>query len=1084
MIKKTFVLSLFSLLFLTVGVEAQQENLLQYSQVRIELESENTIKTLQSLGIDLMCGAHHDHSNGVIELVLSSYELELLRSKNLRHEILVDDLSKQTEERLKKNIKKAKTELKEKKQKKKTNPGQVLGCGLPSFEVPDNFELGSMGGFTTYAELLAALDAMKEQYPELISTKASISETQSTVEGRPIYFVRISDNPEVDEDEPEVLYDGIHHAREPVSMMSLLYYMWYLLENYDTNAEIKNLVDNTEMYFVPMINPDGYLFNEETNPNGGGNWRKNRRNNGDGTFGVDINRNYGFNWGADDIGSSGNTYSSTYRGPAPFSEPETQMIRDFIIAHDFKVAMNNHVYSELLLHPWGTVDVIPEPDDAIFRAMGEHMTRLNRYYYGQTNFVIYDVNGDANDWAYGEQLEKDKIFGFTPEIGLQSEGGFWPDPDLIATQCEEQVHCFLSAAYFSMNYAILHDNSPLNVDIDNPKLSFVLEQLSAIDGEFTIQIEALSENILEIEHTELTSDWMEGNTFTELSTLFSLGEDIQAGDQIEFQITLNNGMYDIHTETIVKYYACVNSITEDGEVTGTDNWIGDWALTATEAYSGNFAFTEAEGINSAGEKIFEYAEPIDLTEVNFAYVEFFMNYDIQYQYDYVAFEVSTNGLTWSPLCGKYTKSGSDSFVTGHPPSGQTENAPLYEGKKEAWVREQIDLSEYLGESSLYLRFYSYTSNYYDNGQGFYFDDFKLLRNPLTHCEDGILNADETGVDCGGLDCMPCPSCDDGILNGQETSVDCGGPDCAKCPYDPCPAVNFEAYELLSYADQDEGYGDYFNEGNGLLLEDNAWKAIENSYTITPNTVVSFDFKSTEEGEIHEFLVDTDLILGGTIERFKLYGTQTTTGMVTDFAYSGSGEYESFVIPIGTYNTGTYNYFAFTADNDVDPLYGNSHFKNFRIYEDADNNMICDNAKADLTCRFTLLPNLSNGISEISHIVQIQEVMGLGTTDTITVLLPKDSRMAFEYFDDFTSIGPFELLNSDWEYDGANGAFHIWKHGKLLEGNSSSAFGFTANYDPQETSGISAFTVSILHGSGGEEYFVNNVDSETLSYFRE
>jgi len=723
------------------------------------------------------------------------------------------------------------------------------------------------------------------------------------------------------------------------------------------------------------------------------------RNNGDGTFGVDINRNYGFNWGADDIGSSGNTYSSTYRGPAPFSEPETQMIRDFIIAHDFKVAMNNHVYSELLLHPWGTVDVIPEPDDAIFRAMGEHMTRLNRYYYGQTNFVIYDVNGDANDWAYGEQLEKDKIFGFTPEIGLQSEGGFWPDPDLIATQCEEQVHCFLSAAYFSMNYAILHDNSPLNVDIDNPKLSFVLEQLSAIDGEFTIQIEALSENILEIEHTELTSDWMEGNTFTELSTLFSLGEDIQAGDQIEFQITLNNGMYDIHTETIVKYYACVNSITEDGEVTGTDNWIGDWALTATEAYSGNFAFTEAEGINSAGEKIFEYAEPIDLTEVNFAYVEFFMNYDIQYQYDYVAFEVSTNGLTWSPLCGKYTKSGSDSFVTGHP-----------------------------GESSLYLRFYSYTSNYYDNGQGFYFDDFKLLRNPLTHCEDGILNADETGVDCGGLDCMPCPSCDDGILNGQETSVDCGGPDCAKCPYDPCPAVNFEAYELLSYADQDEGYGDYFNEGNGLLLEDNAWKAIENSYTITPNTVVSFDFKSTEEGEIHEFLVDTDLILGGTIERFKLYGTQTTTGMVTDFAYSGSGEYESFVIPIGTYNTGTYNYFAFTADNDVDPLYGNSHFKNFRIYEDADNNMICDNA--------------------------------------------------------ITSIGPFELLNSDWEYDGANGAFHIWKHGKLLEGNSSSAFGFTANYDPQETSGISAFTVSILHGSGGEEYFVNNVDSETLSYFRE
>ena len=67
--------------------------------------------------------------------------------------------------------------------------------------------------------------------------------------------------------------------------------MWYLLENYETDTEIKTLVDNTALYFIPIINPDGYIFNESTNPNGGGFWRKNRKDNGNDTFGVDLNRN-------------------------------------------------------------------------------------------------------------------------------------------------------------------------------------------------------------------------------------------------------------------------------------------------------------------------------------------------------------------------------------------------------------------------------------------------------------------------------------------------------------------------------------------------------------------------------------------------------------------------------------------------------------------------------------------------------------------------------------------------------------------------------------------------------------------------
>ncbi len=118
-------------------------------------------------------------------------------------------------------------------------------------------------------------------------------------------MVKISDNPNVNETEPEVLYTALHHAREPVGAMQMLFYMYYLLENYDNDPFIQALVDNTEMYFVPVVNPDGYVYNQTTNPNGGGMWRKNRRNNGSaGLYGSDLNRNYGYMWGYDNNGSS------------------------------------------------------------------------------------------------------------------------------------------------------------------------------------------------------------------------------------------------------------------------------------------------------------------------------------------------------------------------------------------------------------------------------------------------------------------------------------------------------------------------------------------------------------------------------------------------------------------------------------------------------------------------------------------------------------------------------------------------------------------------------------------------------------
>ena len=196
---------------------------------------------------------------------------------------------------------------------------------LSAITVDDGKKLKVKSKTYTFDEVLIELDSMRLLYPSLISAKQSIG---TSIEGKDIWIVRISDNPDVDEQEPEVLYTALHHAREPQSMMTLMYFMYYLLENYGTDPEATFLVENRELYFVPVLNVDGYLYNQQTNPNGGGFWRKNRHNNGDGSFGVDLNRNYGYQWGYDNTGSSPNPSNNTYRGTAPFSEPETQAIRD------------------------------------------------------------------------------------------------------------------------------------------------------------------------------------------------------------------------------------------------------------------------------------------------------------------------------------------------------------------------------------------------------------------------------------------------------------------------------------------------------------------------------------------------------------------------------------------------------------------------------------------------------------------------------------------------------------------------------------------------------------------------------------
>lgn len=255
---------------------------------------------------------------------------------------------------------------------------------------------GVNGAYHSYAELERELFALEDSFPGL----ASVSRIGESLDGRNIYALKISDNVSLDEDEAEVLFIGCHHAREWISVEVPFLLGKHLLSNYETDSRIKSIVDQSEIWIVPLLNPDGLEYSIHFYRY----WRKNRRDNGDSSYGVDLNRNYGYMWGFDNQGSSPNPNSEVYRGLEAFSEPETRAIRDFFLERNFQSMISYHSYSQVIIYPWGYTTE-PSSQDQLLSQIAATMSGLiqsvsgNLYEYGQT--VLYLTNGDTTDWSFG-----------------------------------------------------------------------------------------------------------------------------------------------------------------------------------------------------------------------------------------------------------------------------------------------------------------------------------------------------------------------------------------------------------------------------------------------------------------------------------------------------------------------------------------------------------------------------------------------------------------------------------------------------------------------------------------------------------
>ncbi len=601
------------------------------------------------------------------------------------------------------------------KQNQSMNPRNMRNTGcfeIPDYPVPAHFNHGSMGGFLTLTELYAELDEMRAVFPNIISSR-QIVDTIHTIGGRQLYYVKISDNPDMDETEPEVMFLALNHAREPMAMQQEIFFMWYLLENYAINPEIQYLLQNTEIYFIPCVNPDGYEYNRTTNPSGGGMWRKNRRNNGDGSHGVDLNRNYGYQWGFDDIGSSPNGTDETYRGDSAFSEAETQAVRNFTLAHDIQLIQDYHTYSNVILFPWGYQNM-STPDDLLYRTYSSYMASENSFAYGTPMQCIgYNANGGSFDWYYGEQTSKDKIIAWGPEVGDPADG-FWPAESQIDDICKLYVSENLYMVRFACKYAEVKDLSAIAVVMDD-YIPFSIQRLG-LDSPavYTVSLSPITSNVM-----VLSAPFV----YNSLSLLESRVDSFQIetatglfpGTPITFELSINNGVYTVR-DTLEKVYGWPAVVFTDSAQSMV-NWSGGWSTTSSAFVSSPSSFTDSPGSNYSNyaSSTITLTLPVSTMMAEMAWVEFFAKWDIEDGFDYCVFEVSTdNGSTWVPQCGKYTSRGS---------ADQLQNEPVYDGTQSTWVKEYIDLSDYL-LMDLKFRF-RLVSDGYEQRDGFYFDDFTL-----------------------------------------------------------------------------------------------------------------------------------------------------------------------------------------------------------------------------------------------------------------------------------------------------------------------------------------------------------------------
>jgi carboxypeptidase T len=345
----------------------------------------------------------------------------------------------------------------------------LLCSAIPAIILHKNNILEEEYDYYSYQKMTELLENLSADYSRILN----LSSIGKTYQQRDIWMVKISDNVSIEEEEPGVLLMGAHHGNEKPSFEVMIFYIKYLLERYSMNNtdddndgktnediidgidndsdglidedpsedRVRDIINNTQIYIIPMVSPDGVEANSRKNcvPNHG--WFGKRKTVT--SYGVNLNRNYGYDWYLYKtrplrfhLFSNMRDYYPNYRGPYPFSENETTAVKEFVENTSLSISLSYHCFGSIIFYPWFHTGQ-PTPDHETFMSVGENISKINKYelfIHPKIPFIKYYGNlGISENWLYG----KHKIIAFLIEIEGTS---FEPkDPELVFNICWKHV---------------------------------------------------------------------------------------------------------------------------------------------------------------------------------------------------------------------------------------------------------------------------------------------------------------------------------------------------------------------------------------------------------------------------------------------------------------------------------------------------------------------------------------------------------------------------------------------------------------------------------------------------------------------
>lgn len=714
------------------------------------------------------------NADGSIIAEISQQDLQRLKASAYRYEVLVPDVSKWLDSVNNAYLRKR----------------AVSGNNRVAFEgtqtyleeimpTPAAFEVKpTFGGYYNFTEIEAAINALVAAYPT-IASKQSIGTTSG---GRTLWVVKISDNVATDESEPEAFFMGLQHAREAITGSSMIFFMQYLCERYAANdPKVKEVVDNREIFIMPCFNPDGWEYNR-TSMSGaaGGSWRKNRDANGDGTFGTDLNRNWGMDWGncnapimgaAASCGSS-TTSSDTYYGPSAFSELETQAVRNFTKTRRFVVAFDQHAFGPYYSLPWGRRSLhntastdMSTKDSNFFLAVPALMGRYNGMRASDSYGALgYEVAGGFKDWMFVGEVgvgTKDSIRAITGEGGAGGGGpygsmaNFWAPMSEIENLSRGMAYQNLQFLLAAGTYVDFQEASDIVLTSTTGNFSYNMRRIGLGNTPVTISVVPL-ENIQSVGSAVTVNSMFYFQTLSG-NISYTLPAGITNGQRVRFAWKVEAGGITYY-DTVVKFFSPTTSISmffDNMEGTFATNWTNtasgtpasgfgynyntagsNWVFTATgSGYGGGKALSEsAAGTNyaSASQEIAQCNTIFNLSDATAAYLSFWVRHRAENFRDKVQVQFSNNnGSTWTPVEGNITIQESGS-LDGSTINGQ----PALTGVRDMWSRATFDLNNYRGFTQVRFRFVFTSDNdpttfEFEREDGFFIDDVRLIKSTAT-----------------------------------------------------------------------------------------------------------------------------------------------------------------------------------------------------------------------------------------------------------------------------------------------------------------------------------------------------------------